>query len=213
MGDSDDSARHLNHIAGKCQREIEATGRGAFTVSAGLPAPCPTGAAGTSRRSVDHHDPTRHGSAGNIRPCASCLPVQPDLGKPAVMKAATCSHPRHPYSPTVDPGSRAGLSSGAGGGRVPEQRPVFRRTAGPRKTGRRRAPRSCIQPLSRRSGDDDLHPAVLRFANAGAGGHQRIRFAKALRGDGVGRHAVLDQFRLHRVGAADRQSHVVLRRA
>jgi hypothetical protein len=42
--------------------------------------------------------------------------------------------------------------------------------------------------------------------------HQQMRgvVAEALRGDRVRRHAVLDQFGLDRVGAADRQTQVVL---
>ncbi len=46
-----------------------------------------------------------------------------------------------------------------------------------------------------------------------AGGHQQMRLAEAMDGDRVARHAVAHQLGGDRVGAADRQAHVVLRRA
>ena len=63
------------------------------------------------------------------------------------------------------------------------------------------------------STDDDLHPAVLRLTHARTGGHQQVSVAEALDGDRALRHAILDQFRLHCLGAADRQALIVMRRA
>src|SRR5580704_6045659 len=63
------------------------------------------------------------------------------------------------------------------------------------------------------STNDDLHPPVLRLAHTWAGRYQQMCIAKALDGDRVGRHAILDQFRGYGLGTTDRQALVVLRRA
>src|SRR3984957_14024729 len=63
------------------------------------------------------------------------------------------------------------------------------------------------------STNDDLHPPVLRLAHTGAGWYPQGCIAKALDGDRVVRHAILDQFRGYGLGTTDRQALVVLRRA
>src|SRR6266851_8169779 len=57
--------------------------------------------------------------------------------------------------------------------------------------------------------DDDLDPAVLRLADVVAGWHQQLAFALADDRDRLGRHAVADEGVLDRVGATQRQRHVV----
>ena len=59
---------------------------------------------------------------------------------------------------------------------------------------------------------DDLDAAVLRLAHAVGGLDERLA-RRADRSDRRGRHAVLDQRILDRVGATQRQRHVVVFRA
>src|SRR6185312_7776223 len=86
--------------------------------------------------------------------------------------------------------------------RVPRAMPL----AGSRGGALRLLPHS----IALSSADDDLDAAVLWLANARAGRHQQIGIAEALDGDGVLRHAVADQFRLHGARSAQRQALVVL---
>ncbi len=80
-------------------------------------------------------------------------------------------------------------------------------------TGRRSTPRH--PPFGRiacgaiYSLQHDLYPAALWLAHAVASRHQQMRIAEALDGDRVRRYAVLNQLRLHRRSAADRQAHIV----
>lgn len=54
------------------------------------------------------------------------------------------------------------------------------------------------------STNDDLHPPVLRLAHTWAGRYQQMCIAKALDGDRVVWHAILDQFRGYSLGTTDR---------
>src|SRR5215831_19560865 len=61
--------------------------------------------------------------------------------------------------------------------------------------------------------DDDFDAAVLRLAHAVGGRNQEALLAHADYGNGLRRHAVAHQGVLDRIGAPERQRHVVALRA